>query len=112
MEEQFDNAISSLTDDELEAVKSILDDISKTGSSEMYDAINLADYEEVPVDLWTFLSREDLLGKYTNNGKDIYQTWVNELKYVHNPANFVDQWAITRFYWNRKKYSCYIFFVL
>lgn len=94
MEEQL-NEISSLSMEELEAVKAILNDISTTGSSEMYDAINLADYEEIPVDLWTFLSRDDLLGKYTNNGKDIYKTWVDELKYVHNPANFVDQWAIT-----------------
>lgn len=89
------NAISSLTPEELEAVKSILNEISETGTSEMYDAINLADYEEIPVDLWTFLSRDDLLGPYTNGGKDIYETWVKELKYVHNPANFVDQWAIT-----------------
>ena len=94
MNEQLE-AISALSDEELEAVKAILNDISENGTSEMYDAINLADYEEVPVDLWTFLSRDDLLGRYTNGGKDIYQTWVNELKYVHNPANFVDQWAIT-----------------
>lgn len=94
MNEQLD-LMTSLSMEELEAVKEILNEISTTGSSEMYDAINLADYEEIPVDLWTFLSRDDLLGKYTNGGKDIYQTWVNELKYVHNPANFVDQWAIT-----------------
>lgn len=94
MNEQLE-AISNLSDDELEAVKSILSEISESGTSMSYDAINLADYEEIPVDLWTFLSSEQYLGKYTNYGKDIYQTWVNELKYVHNPANFVDQWAIT-----------------
>lgn len=94
MNEQLE-AISNLSDDELEAVKSILSEISESGTSMSYDAINLADYEEIPVDLWTFLSSEQYLGKYTNYGKDIYQTWVDELKYVHNPANFVDQWAIT-----------------
>lgn len=94
MNEQLE-AISNLSEDELEAVKSILSEISESGTSMSYDAINLADYEEIPVDLWTFLSSEQYLGKYTNYGKDIYQTWVEELKYVHNPANFVDQWAIT-----------------
>ena len=72
MNEQLD-LMTSLSMEELEAVKEILNEISTTGSSEMYDAINLADYEEIPVDLWTFLSRDDLLGKYTNGGKDIYQ---------------------------------------
>lgn len=94
MNEQLE-VMSTLSPEELEAVKSILNEISETGSSEMYDAINLADYEEIPVDLWTFLTRDDLLGPYTNGGADIYDTWVKELKYVHNPANFVDQWAIT-----------------
>lgn len=88
-------AISSLSEEELNAVKEILSEISKDGTSETYDKINLADYEEVPVDLMTFLCRDDLLGPYTNGGKDIYDTWVKELKYIHNPANFVDQWAIT-----------------
>lgn len=95
MDEFQTDIISSLTPEEMEAVKEILSEISDNGTSEKYDAINLADYEEIPVDLWTFLSRDDLLGRYTNGGKDIYQTWVDELKYVHNPANFVDQWAIT-----------------
>lgn len=105
-------AISTLTPEELEAVRGILNEISNNGTSEMYDAINLADYEEVPVDLMTFLCREDLLGKYTNGGKDIYDTWVKELKYVHNSANFVDQWAITGSTRNRKINSCYIFIML
>ena len=47
------------------------------------------------VDLETFLCDEQYLGNYTNFGKDIYDTWKSELKYVHNPINFVDQWAIT-----------------
>ena len=88
-------AISSLSAEELQAVREILSEISEDGTSETYDKINLADYEEVPVDLVTFLCRDDLLGPYTNGGRDIYDTWVKELKYVHNPANFVDQWAIT-----------------
>lgn len=95
MDELQTDIISSLTPEEMEAVKEILSEISDNGTSEKYDAINLADYEEIPVDLMTFLTRDDLLGRYTNGGKDIYQTWIDELKYVHNPANFVDQWAIT-----------------
>lgn len=111
MESQFD-AISTLSEEELLAVKEILKEISDDGVSETYDALNLADYEEVPVDLMTFLTRDDLLGRYTNGGKDIYDTWVKELKYIHNPANFIDQWAITGSTRNRKINSCYIFIML
>ena len=42
-----------------------------------------------------FLTNDEYLGNYTNHGKDIYATWLEELKYVHNPLTFCDQWAIT-----------------
>lgn len=87
--------VKTLTDEEKAKVRQILLDIANKGKSEELNEIYYEDYEEIPVDLETFLSDEKYLGKYTNYGKDIYDTWKKELAYVHNPLNFVDQWAIT-----------------
>lgn len=87
---------NSLNESEKLKVIQILKDINDNGKSEELKKLYYEDYEEIPVDLTTFLCNEQYLGKYTNYGKDIYNTWKKELAYVHNPANFVDQWAITR----------------
>ena len=87
--------LNKLTDDEKDVVRKILLDVSEKGKSDTLTELYYDDYEEIPVDLETFLCDEMYLGNYTNNGKDIYETWKKELAYVHNPINFVDQWAIT-----------------
>lgn len=87
--------LNKLTDDEKDVVRKILLDVSEKGKSDTLTELYYDDYEEIPVDLETFLCDEMYLGNYTNNGKDIYDTWKKELAYVHNPINFVDQWAIT-----------------
>lgn len=87
--------LSSLTTEEREAVKQILLEVSENGKSDDLTELYYDDYEEIPVDLETFLCDDMYLGNYTNHGKDIYDTWRKELKFVHNPINFVDQWAIT-----------------
>lgn len=97
MKKEYVNAemLTKLTYDEKEMVKKILMEMSKNGKSEDLTDLYYEDYEEIPVDLATFLSDERYLGKYTNYGKDIYDKWKEELALVHNPINFVDQWAIT-----------------
>ena len=97
------NLLSNLSEQEKLIIKQILGEIASKGKSEELSDIYYEDYEEIPVDLATFLCDERYLGKYTNYGKDIYDTWKKELAYVHNPLNFVDQWAITRFYGNSAK---------
>ena len=87
--------LSKLTPEEKQAVQKILNDVSENGKSDDLTNLYYEDYEEIPVDLETFLCDEQYLGKYTNYGKDIYATWKKELSYVHNPKNFIDQWAIT-----------------
>lgn len=87
--------LSSLSKDEISIVTDILSEITKNGKSESLNDIYYDDYEEIPVDLTTFLCDELYLGNYTNHGKDIYDTWKEELKVVHNPINAIDQWAIT-----------------
>lgn len=87
--------LNKLSEDERKVVRQILLDVSNKGKSEKLTELYYEDYEEIPVDLETFLCDEMYLGKYTNYGKDIYDTWKKELAYVHNPINFIDQWAIT-----------------
>jgi hypothetical protein len=90
--------LNKLNDDEMEVVKNILSQIADNGKSKELEDIYYEDYEEIPVDLTTFLCDEQYLGNYTNYGRDIYDTWKKELAYVHDPANFIDQWAITRLF--------------
>lgn len=92
--------LNKLTEDEKNMVQHILVDVSNEGRSDDLTALYYQDYDEIPVDLETFLSSDVYLGAYTNHGKDIYETWRGELKYVHNPINAIDQWAITRQYRN------------
>ena len=80
------NFITSLTTDEQEKVKEILneintkgksdtlDDLYYDGKSDTLDDLYYDDYEEIPVDINTFLDNPLYLGNYTNNGKDIYET--------------------------------------
>lgn len=94
--------LTKLTDAEKAKVNEILLEVSKNGKSEELEDLYYNDYDEIPVDLETFLTSEQYLGNYTNKGKDIYPTWKEELKYVHNPINAIDQWAITGSIRNRK----------
>ena len=87
--------LTSLTEEERSVVRNILMEMANNGKSEELSELYYDDYDEIPVDLDTFLCDEMYLGKYTNYGKDIYETWKKELHYVHNPMNFIDQWAIT-----------------
>ena len=68
------NFIASLTTDEQEKVKEILNEINTKGKSDTLDDLYYDDYEEIPVDINTFLDNPLYLGNYTNNGKDIYET--------------------------------------
>ena len=87
--------LTKLSDVEKAKVNEILLEVSKKGKSSQLTDMYYEDYDEIPVDLETFLTSEQYLGNYTNQGKDIYPTWKKELKYIHNPANAIDQWAIT-----------------
>ena len=53
----------SLSEAEKQAVLKILEQMSTTGSSELLDTLKYADFDEVPVDIDTFLDDDDYLGK-------------------------------------------------
>lgn len=89
------NNLGLLTEEEKKKVMNIINEMTTTGKSRQLEDLYYEDYEEIPVDLNTFLSSDQYLGKFTNNGKDIYDTWKKELAYVHSPLTHCDQWAIT-----------------
>ena len=96
MDDKTLQELSKLTPEEIQKVKEILGELVEDGKSEELNDLYYEDYEEIPVDLNTFLCDEMYLGKYTNYGKDIYDTWKKELEYVYNPNTICEQWAITR----------------
>lgn len=95
MDDKTLQELSKLTPEEIQKVKEILGELVEDGKSEELNDLYYEDYEEIPVDLNTFLCDEMYLGKYTNYGKDIYDTWKKELEYIHNPNTICEQWAIT-----------------
>ena len=70
--------LKKLNEDEKAVVRQILLDVSNNGKSDKLENLYYDDYEEIPVDLETFLCDEQYLGNYTNFGKDIYDTWKSE----------------------------------
>ena len=55
--------LKNLTEEEKQMVGAIFDQIAATGSSELLDNLQYGDFEEVPVDIDTFLDDDDYLGK-------------------------------------------------
>lgn len=80
--------IESLKPAEKEAVLKILNEISKNnGDSSLYDDILNADYDEIPVDIDTFIEDDRYIGKVTNKGTTIYPYWRNTLRKIFSPDN-------------------------
>lgn len=81
--------LNSLSDKERGVVKNILNQISLTNNSQIYNDLIYADYKEIPVDIETFITDDRYLGKAwkdaTGNLK-MYPFWMNELKKIF-PTN-------------------------
>lgn len=77
--------LSHLTEEEKQAVFQILGEISKDGSSKKYNDILNSDYDEIPVDIETFLHDPNYLGKGLTDeeGKfTVFPYWVETLKKI------------------------------
>lgn len=80
--------MESLKPAEKEAVLKILSEITnKDGNSDLYKDILDADYDEIPVDIDTFIEDDRYIGKVTNNGTTIYPYWRNKLRQIFSPDN-------------------------
>ena len=77
--------LNGLSDQERKIALQILDEISKNGKSDMYNDILYADYEEIPVDIHTFLHDKDYLGNalYDADGRfTVYPYWEKKLEEI------------------------------
>ena len=65
------SALDGLSPEERELALSILKEYANKGTSDTFDMLKYADYEEVPVDIETFLHDRNYLGGglYDNEGR-------------------------------------------
>lgn len=81
--------LNNLTEDEKKVAIEILKQYSESGSSDVYQDLVYQDYEEIPVDIETFLYDEYYLGKSlidSEGRKTVYPYWVETLKKIF-PTN-------------------------
>ena len=79
------DALNNLSDEERKIALQILEQFSKEGSSNIYNNLIYEDYDEIPVDIETFLHDPRYLGKGLTNeeGKfTVFPYWVNILKKI------------------------------
>ena len=73
--------LSELNPEERQAVMQILQE-QAAGSNASLNALYDADFEEIPVDIDTFLESPHYLGKSTDKGKAIYPYWRNAYREI------------------------------
>ena len=79
------NELKNLNDKEKELALKILQEMSEKGNSEIYEELKYADYEEIPVDIETFLHDKKYLGNalYDPEGRfTLYPYWEKKLKEI------------------------------
>lgn len=79
------SALNGLSPKEKEYALKILQQYADQGASELYNDLKYADYEEVPVDIITFIHDRRYLGNalYNQEGKfTIFPYWENKLKEI------------------------------
>lgn len=81
---------SALTDEEKDTIRAVLAEFADTGSSTTLNNLWYADYEEIPVDIYTFITDRRYLGEsfLDSDGKLlIYSFWVEVLKQIFAPTS-------------------------
>lgn len=79
------NELNNLNEREKELALKILKEMSSKGESQIYNDLLYSDYEEIPVDIETFLRDPNYLGKglINDEGKfTVYPYWVKTLKKI------------------------------
>lgn len=83
--EELDDYMKTLSPEEQEEIMKILKEISETGDSNTLKNLIDEDYEEIPVDIETFLKSPEYLGAsfVDKDGRfSIYPFWVEKLKAI------------------------------
>lgn len=78
---------SSSSPEEQKILLKILEEIRDNGDSKTYEELWLADYKEIPVDKYTFLTDSRFLGNSNNNGKSIYPAWMDVMMELERTGN-------------------------
>lgn len=81
------NIYSSCSEEDQKILRQILYEVSKYGRSDTYEQLWLADYKEIPVDKYTFLTDSYYLGETNNNGKSIYPAWMKTMLDLEKAGN-------------------------
>lgn len=89
------NIYNSSTSEEKMYLKQILQEIALYGDSPTYRDIWLADYKEIPVDKYTFLTDPYYLGASNNNGQAIYPFWMNTMLDLEKHGNMYNEIVFT-----------------
>lgn len=78
---------NSCSREEQGVLLTILQELSESGDSATYRNLWLADYKEIPVDKYTFLTSPEYLGNTNNNGKSIYPAWMDLMLELERTGN-------------------------
>jgi len=79
--------VADLNEEEREVLEIILKEMSDEGESETLQELWRADYEEIPVDIDTFIEDERYLGNSTENGEAIFPYWRERLRDIFDEDN-------------------------
>lgn len=84
MNEQLNlKALENLSPQEKAYALKILHELSENGTSKMYEDLLMSDYKEVPVDIETFITDDQYLGKAWKDASGnlkMYPFWMEQLK--------------------------------
>ena len=81
---EYNKVLGGLSEEEKKEALKILQEIYENGESTTLNTMNDIDYDEVPVDIDTFIDSPDYAGWFTGNGKNIYTFWRNKLREIFN----------------------------
>lgn len=82
--ELTDEELALLSDSEKKILVDVVNELKENGSSNTIKSLWYEDYEEVPVDIETFVMDEDYLGKSV--GDHLYPFWMDVLKTLFAPG--------------------------
>lgn len=92
---KIQHIFNSCDSGEQEILLQILNELSCTGESQTYENIWLADYKEIPVDIYTFIHDDMYLGKTNNNGQRVYPFWKSTMQEIFDAGNQYDEIVFT-----------------
>ena len=86
---------NSCSKEEQSVLRTILQELAATGHSTTYEQVWLADYKEIPVDKYTFLTNPYYLGGTNNNGAAIYPAWMDVMLELERTGNQYNEIVFT-----------------